>query len=127
MLCHGIPVEYSRPDIVVFLNGLPVGLIELKNPADEDATIWAAYSQLQTYKAEIPSVLSYNELMVVSDGLQARIGSLTANQEWFKVWRTIEGKTEAPKTLLELDVLIRGVFDKRRFLALLQHFMPSNG
>ena len=80
-----------RPDIVVFLNGLPLGLIELKNAADEDATIWSAYAQLQTYKAEIPSLLHYNAALVVSDGLQARMGSVTANQEWFKVWRTIDG------------------------------------
>jgi len=112
-----------RPDIVVFVNGLPLGLIELKNAADEDATIWSAYAQLQTYKAEIPSLLHYNALLVVSDGLQARIGSLTANQEWFKVWRTIDGEGEAPKTALELDVLVRGVFEPQRFLDLLQHFI----
>jgi type I restriction enzyme R subunit len=112
-----------RPDIVVFVNGLPLALLELKNAADEDATIWTAYAQLQTYKAEIPSLLHFNELLVVSDGLQARIGSLTANQEWFKVWRTIDGEKEAPKTTLELEVLVRGVFDPRRFLDLLQHFI----
>lgn len=103
-----------RPDIVVFVNGLPLGLIELKNAADEDATIWTAYDQLRTYKAEIPSLLHYNAVMVVSDGLEARIGSLTANQEWFKVWRTIDGEGDAPKTALELEVLVRGVFDRHR-------------
>jgi type I restriction enzyme R subunit len=77
-----------RPDIVVFVNGLPLAVIELKNAADEDASIWSAYAQLQTYKAEIPSLLHYNALLVASDGMQARVGSLTANQEWFKVWRT---------------------------------------
>ena len=102
-----------RPDIVAFVNGLPLGLIELKNAADEDATIWTAYQQLQTYKAEIPSLLHYNGVLVVSDGLQARIGSLTANQEWFKVWRTIDGEHDAPKTMHELEVLVRGVFDQR--------------
>jgi len=112
-----------RPDIVVFVNGLPLGLIELKNAADEDATIWSACAQLQTYKAEIPSLLHYNAVLVVSDGLQARIGSLTANQEWFKVWRTIDGEGDAPKTALELEVLVRGVFEPRRFLDLLQHFI----
>jgi type I restriction enzyme R subunit len=70
-----------RPDIVVFINGLPLGLIELKNAADEDATVWSAYAQLQTYKAEIPSLLHYNAALVVSDGLEARMGSITANQE----------------------------------------------
>ena len=112
-----------RPDIAVFINGLPLGLIELKNAADEDATIWSACAQLQTYKAEIPSLLHYNALLVVSDGLQARIGSLTANQEWFKVWRTIDGTGEAPKGSLELEVLISGVFAKHRLLDLLQHFI----
>jgi type I restriction enzyme R subunit len=112
-----------RPDIVVFVNGLPLGLIELKNAADEDATIWSAYAQLQTYKAEIASLLHYNAALVVSDGLQARMGSVTANQEWFKVWRTIEGEGDAPKTALELEVLVRGVFERRRFLDLLHHFI----
>ena len=112
-----------RPDIVVFVNGLPLSLIELKNAADEDATIWSAYAQLQTYKAEIPGLLAYNAALVVSDGLQARMGSITANQEWFKVWRTIDGEGDAPKTALELEVLVRGVFDRRRFLDLLRHFI----
>ena len=112
-----------RPDIVVFVNGLPLAVIELKRATDEDATIWTAYQQLQTYKAEIPSLLHYNALLVVSDGLQARVGSLTANQEWFKVWRTVAGDSEAPRTALELEVLLRGVFEPRRFLDLLQHFI----
>ena len=112
-----------RPDIVVFVNGLPLGLIELKNAADEDADIWAAYRQLQTYKAEISTLLQYNAVLVVSDGLQARMGSVTANQEWFKVWRTIEGEADAPKTALELEVLVRGVFERQRFLDLLHHFI----
>jgi type I restriction enzyme, R subunit len=112
-----------RPDIVVFLNGLPLAVIELKNAADEEATIWGAYTQLQTYKSQIPTLLQYGAVLVVSDGLQARVGSLTANQEWFKVWRTIEGERDAPKTMLELEVLVRGVFEPQRFLDLLQHFI----
>ena len=112
-----------RPDIVAFLNGLPVALIELKNAADEDADIWAAYRQLQTYKAEIPALLHYNAALVISDGLQARVGSVTANQEWFKIWRTIDGEVQAPAASLELEVLIGGLFAPRRFLDLLQHFV----
>ena len=112
-----------RPDIVVFINGLPLAVLELKNAADEDATIWSAYKQLQTYIAEVPSLMHYNELLVVSDGVQARIGSLTASQEWFKVWRTINGEKDAPKTALELEVLVRGVFAPQRLLDLLQHFI----
>ena len=112
-----------RPDIVVFVNGLPLGLIELKNAVDENTTIWSAYAQLQTYKAEIGSLLQYNAAMVVSDGLEARIGSITANQEWFKVWRTIEGDGEAAKSVLELEVMLRGVFDRQRFLNLIENFI----
>ena len=112
-----------RPDIVVFLNGLPLGLIELKNAANEETDIWSAYAQLQTYKAEIPTLLHYNAALVVSDGLQARMGSVTANQEWFKVWRTIDGEGDAPKSALELEVLVRGVFERQRFLDLLHHFI----
>ena len=112
-----------RPDIVVFINGLPLAILELKNPADEKATIWSAHTQLQTYKAQIPSLMHTNELLVISDGTEARIGSISANQEWFKIWRTIDGKTEASKGLLELEVLVKGVFEKQRLLDLLQHFI----
>jgi type I restriction enzyme R subunit len=112
-----------RPDIVVFVNGLPLGIIELKIPEDTDKWFAAAYNQIQTYKQEIPSLVHYNEVTVISDGLEARIGSLTANQEWFKVWRTIEGEFDAPKTALELETLVRGVFDKRRFLEIIRNFI----
>jgi type I restriction enzyme R subunit len=112
-----------RPDIVVFVNGLPLGIIELKIPEDTDKWFAAAYKQIQTYKQEIPSLMHYNEVTVISDGLEARIGSLTANQEWFKVWRTIEGEFDAPKTALELETLVRGVFEKRRFLDLIRNFI----
>src|SRR6266496_4126779 len=112
-----------RPDIVVFVNGLPLGIIELKIPEDTDKWFAAAYNQIQTYKQEIPSLMHYNEVTVISDGLEARIGSLTANQEWFKVWRTIEGQFDAPPTALELETLVRGVFKKRRFLDLIRNFI----
>jgi type I restriction enzyme R subunit len=112
-----------RPDIVVFVNGLPLAVIELKNTVDEDATIWSAFNQLQTYKHQIANLFYYNEVLVVSDGTSARIGSLTASQEWFKVWRTVDGEQDVPKTALELEVLVRGVFEPRRFLDLLQHFI----
>ena len=112
-----------RPDIVVFVNGLPLGIIELKIPEDTDKWFAAAYNQIQTYKQEIPSLMHYNEVTVISDGLEARIGSLTANQEWFKVWRTIEGEFDAPATALELETLVRGVFEKRRFLDLIRNFI----
>ena len=112
-----------RPDVVVFVNGMPLCVIELKSATDEDATIETAFRQLQTYKQQIPSLFTYNETLVVSDGLNARIGSLTATYEWFKPWRTIEGESEAPSTALELEVLVRGVFEKGRFLRLLRHYI----
>jgi len=112
-----------RPDVVIFVNGLPLGVVELKNAADEDATIWDAYQQLQTYQAEIQSLFAYNETLLVSDGVHARIGSLGAGREWFKPWRTITGETLAENYLPELQVMIQGVFDKRRFLDLLRYFV----
>jgi type I restriction enzyme, R subunit len=112
-----------RADVVVFVNGLPLGVLELKNPGDENATIWDAYTQLQTYKQQIPSLFAYNETLVVSDGLQARVGSLTANKEWFKPWRTIEGDEVAPAAMLELEVLIKGLFEPRRHVQFLRNFV----
>ncbi len=112
-----------RPDIVVFLNGLPLGVIELKNLADENATIRDAFNQLQTYKGDIPSLFTYNEALVISDGIEARLGTLTAGWERFMPWRTVEGDDLAPKGSLALEVLLRGVFDKKRFLDLVRHFV----
>ncbi len=112
-----------RPDVVLFINGLPLGVIELKNAADEHATIWTAFQQCQTYKSELPTLFAYNALLVVSDGLEARLGTLTAGREWFKPWRTITGETLAGPHLPELQVLIEGVFDKRRLLDLIGHFV----
>ncbi|GIW81353.1 MAG: DEAD/DEAH box helicase [Gemmatales bacterium] len=112
-----------RPDIVLFVNGLPLAVVELKNPADEDATIWSAFNQLQTYKQQIPSLFAYNEALVISDGVQARIGTLTADREWFMPWRTIAGEDLAPPSMPELQVVLQGVFEKARFLQLVRHFI----
>ena len=112
-----------RPDIVIFLNGLPIAVIELKNPADENATIWSAFNQLQTYKAEVPALFVYNALLIISDGLEARVGSLSADREWFMPWRTIEGEQLAPASMPQLQVLIEGLFEKRRLLDFLRHFI----
>ena len=112
-----------RPDIVVFVNGLPLAVIELKNPADENATVWSAFHQLQTYKAELPSLFACNAVLAVSDGMQARLGTLSAGREWFKPWRTIDGQELAPAFYTELQVAIEGVFEKRRFLSLLRDFI----
>ena len=112
-----------RPDIVLFVNGLPLAVIELKNPADENATIRTAFQQLQTYKAEIPSLFAFNAALIVSDGLEARIGTLPAGWEWFKPWRTIAGKAPADRSLPQLQVLLEGVFHRRRLLALVRDFI----
>jgi type I restriction enzyme R subunit len=112
-----------RPDIVLFVNGLPLAVIELKNAADEGATIWSAFRQLQTYKQQIPALFTFNEVLVVSDGLEARVGTLSADRERFMPWRTIDGSALASSRLTELEVLLRGVFEPRRFLDLLRHFV----
>lgn len=112
-----------RPDVAIFVNGLPLAVIELKNVADENATIWSAFNQLQTYKEQIPALFVYNEALVISDGLNARIGSLTADKEWFLPWKTIEGEVTAPASVTQLEVLLRGVFEKRRFLDLMRYFI----
>ena len=112
-----------RPDVVLFVNGLPLGVIELKNPVDEDATIWSAWNQLQTYKAELPSLFAMNEMLIVSDGTQARLGTLTAGREWFKPWRTIAGEALADPHMPQLQVALAGVCDPQRFLALVRDFI----
>ena len=98
-------------------------MIELKNPAHETATIWSAFNQLQTYKREIPSLFAFNEALVVSDGVEARIGTLTAAREWFLPWRTIEGEKLADATLPQLQVVLEGAFGQGRFLNLIRHFI----
>ena len=115
--------HHRRPDVVVYLNGLPLTVVELKNAADEKADWVSAHKQLQTYKAEIPVLMAFDEALVVSDGTIARIGTLTAGREWFMPWRTIEGDELESPLVPQLEVLIKGVFDKRRLLHLLRHFI----
>ncbi len=110
-----------RPDVVLFVNGLPLAVIELKNPADENATVWSAFQQLQTYQAQIPNLFATNAAQIVSDGVQARIGAIGAGREWFKPWRTIDGRGE-PAGMAELQVLLAGAFAKERLLQLVRHF-----
>ena len=113
-----------RADVVLFVNGLPLGIVELKNPADEDATIRTAWQQLQTYKAELPALFSLNEILIVSDGPQARVGTLTGGWEWFKPWRPLAGDTPAADgAMLELQVLLEGVCDPETLLALIRDFI----
>ncbi|HWQ37501.1 MAG TPA: type I restriction endonuclease subunit R [Burkholderiales bacterium] len=112
-----------RPDVVLYVNGLPLAVVELKNAADENATIWSAFQQLQTYQAEIPSLFATNGVLVVSDGVEARVGALGAGREWFKPWRTIAGEMLADSHVPELQVVIQGVFAPRRFLDLVRDFI----
>ena len=112
-----------RLDVVLFVNGLPLAVLEIKNAADENATIWTAFRQLQTYKNEIGSLFATNELLVISDGMEARTGTLTAGREWFKPWRTIAGDLLADPHLPEVQVVIEGVLAPRRFLDLVRDFI----
>lgn len=112
-----------RPDVVLFVNGLPLVVLELKNAANENATIWSAWHQLQTYKSEIPSLFSSNAMLLISDGVEARVGTLTAGREWFKPWRTISGEALAGAHLPELQVVTEGLLTPSRFLDLLRDFI----
>ena len=115
--------QYNRrPDVVVFVNGLPLGVIELKAPGSGNATLVGAFNQLQTYKKQIPALFNTNALLVTSDGITARVGSLSADLERFMPWRTTDGKDVAPKGAPELSTLIEGVFEQRRLLDILCHF-----
>ncbi len=112
-----------RADIVLFLNGLPLGIIELKNPAGENANIWDAWQQLQNYRNELPTLFSLNEFQIVSDGLHARIGPLTAGKEWFKPWKTMDEQEPGAANLPELQTMLEGVCDRSNFLALVRDFI----
>jgi type I restriction enzyme, R subunit len=118
------PHHTRRPDVILFVNGLPLALLELKNPADEKADIWKAYDQIQTYKEQIPDVFQYNELLVISDGSEARLGSLSSNAERFMQWRTIDGVTLDPLGQFnELETLIHGVLAPAQLLDYLRFFV----
>jgi len=112
-----------RADVVVFVNGIPLAVIELKNPADPKADTRAAFRQLQTYKAEIPALFAANEILVASDGVVARVGSISAGWDRFMPWRTIDGTAVFPKGSMELEVLLRGMFEKHRFLDYILNFV----
>ena len=112
-----------RPDLIVFINGLPLAIIELKNPADENADIYKAYNQLQTYKDELEELFVFNEALVISDGINARVGSLTATDERFMFWRTVKDENDKPLLEYELETLIKGFFNKEYFLDYIQNFI----
>ncbi|MBR8828706.1 MAG: type I restriction endonuclease subunit R [Gomphosphaeria aponina SAG 52.96 = DSM 107014] len=112
-----------RPDVVIFINGIPIAVIELKNPSNENATIRGAFNQLQTYKKEIPSLFHYNQILIASDGIEARFGTITADWERFMPWRTIDGETIAPKGSAELEIMIRGMFQEEILIDILRYFI----
>ena len=113
----------KRPDIVVFVNGLPLVVIELKNPADENATLQAAFRQIQTYKEAIPRLFTYNGFVVISDGLEAKAGTISANFSRFSSWKTADGKAEASPFTGQLETLIKGMLQKSTLLDLIRHFI----
>ena len=113
----------KRPDVILFVNGLPLVVIELKNPADETATVKSAFKQLQTYKQAIPSLFTYNGLMIISDGLEAKAGSLSAGFTRFMAWKTTDGKVKASPLIGQLETLIKGMLNTHTLLDLLRHFI----
>lgn len=112
-----------RPDIIAFINGIPVAVIELKNPDNEDTDIYSAFNQIQTYKDEVPDLFAYNVANIISDGYNARVGSLTANTEWYMPWRAIKHEDDRPKLEFELETVIKGFFDPTLFLDYIRHFI----
>jgi len=123
MTIQGPEEKIRRPDLVVFINGIPIAIFELKNPRIEEATIRDAYEQLQDYKKDIPDIFKYNQILVVSDLSEARYGTISASWEWFKVWRGIEDPKEKLKGISQLEVLIKGVFQKSRLLDIIENFI----
>jgi type I restriction enzyme, R subunit len=115
--------QNKRPDILLFINGLPLVVIELKNAADEKATVRSAYEQIQTYKAIIPSLFNYNAVCVISDGMECKAGSLSADFSRFMAWKTVDGKKEASRFLPQLDTLIKGMLNRATLLDLVRNFI----
>ncbi|RUO29229.1 DEAD/DEAH box helicase [Aliidiomarina sedimenti] len=112
-----------RPDVICFINGLPIAVLELKSPSDENTDIWDAFNQLQTYKDEISDLFIFNEALVVSDGYTARIGSLTANQERFMPWRTVKNEDDKPLLEWQLETMVRGFFNRELLLDYIRFFV----
>ncbi|MDD3024630.1 MAG: HsdR family type I site-specific deoxyribonuclease, partial [Syntrophomonadaceae bacterium] len=117
---HGVE---KRPDVIAFVNGIPLVVIELKSAIDENVDITDAYNQLQTYKMTIPSLFTYNSFLVTSDGINAKAGTLTSDEDRFMSWRTIDGDGVEPLSIPQLEVLIKGMFEQERFLDIIKHFV----
>lgn len=113
----------KRPDVILFINGLPLVVMELKNPGGENATVGSAYKQMQTYKSTIPSLFTYNAVCVISDGLEARAGSLTAGLTRYMAWKSADGKMEASRLIGQLETLITGMLNRKTLLDIVQNFI----
>jgi type I restriction enzyme R subunit len=113
----------KRPDLVIFLNGIPLVVVELKNPNDEDATLEKAYNQLQTYKELISDLFVYNELLIISDGIDAKVGSISSHYNRFSPWKINDGITLASNLQSGLEVMIQGMLNKKTLLDLIQNFI----
>jgi type I restriction enzyme R subunit len=115
--------QHKRPDVIIFINGLPLVVIELKNAVSENATIGSAYKQLQTYKQVIPSLFTYNSILVISDGLEAKAGTISSGLSRFMTWRVADDKTLAPNTTSQMETMIKAMLNKKVLLDLLRHFI----
>ena len=115
--------KVRRPDVVIFINGIPLAIFELKNPTVEDATIYSAFEQLQDYKKDIPDIFKYNQILVVGDLLEARHGTISSSWEWFSVWKGIENEDEKNEGISELEILVKGIFHKVRILDIIENFI----
>lgn len=113
----------KRPDVILFVNGIPLVVIELKNPTDDNATVRSAFKQLQTYKQMIPGLFTYNGFLIISDGLEAKSGSLSAGMSRFMAWKSADGKEEASNPVSQLETLINGMLNKETLLDLVRHFI----
>ena len=113
----------KRPDVVLFVNGIPLVVIELKNPADEHATVKSAFRQIQTYKQTIPKLFTYNGFIVISDGLEAKAGTLSSDFSHFMAWKSIDGRTEASNLVSQLETLLKGMLNKQTILDIIRHFI----
>lgn len=120
ILEHGVE---KRPDVIVFVNGIPLVVLELKSASDENVDISDGYNQLQTYKQAIPSLFTYNSFLITSDGINARVGTLTSDEDRFMAWRTIDGEEVAPQSIPQLEVLMKGMFQRDRFLDIIKQFV----
>jgi len=115
--------QNKRPDLIIFINGLPVVVIELKNATDENATVKSAFNQLQTYKQAIPSLFTYNSLLIASDAWEAKAGTITSNWSRFQSWKTKDGKTTADTLQPEMEVMFNGLLNKKTLLDVIKHFI----